>query len=57
MQRSIGDLVVETRLPAIGVAPSTSYEGDGFVVVRHPDALVVTTAVQKIVRTLRVELA
>jgi hypothetical protein len=57
MQQAFGDLVVETRLPAIGAAPSTSYEGDGFVVVRHPDTQVVTSAVQKIVRTVRIELA
>ena len=57
MRAALGDLIVETSLPAIGKPPSTSYEGDGFVVVRHPDTQVVTNAVQKIVRTLRVELA
>jgi biotin carboxylase len=57
MQQALGDLVVEKRLPAIGAVPSTSYDGDGFVVVRHPDTQVVTAAVQKIVRTVRIELA
>jgi hypothetical protein len=51
-----GELVVEARLPQIGQAPNDSYEGDGFVVVRHPDTAVVTAAVQQIVATLRVEL-
>ncbi len=33
----LGELVVEKRLPAIGATPSTSYEGDGYVIVRHPE--------------------
>ena len=56
MQREVGELVVEARLPTIGKAPNTSYEGDGFVIVRHPDTRVVTKAVQHIVSTVRVEL-
>ncbi|HEX5054800.1 MAG TPA: ATP-grasp domain-containing protein [Planctomycetota bacterium] len=57
LREALGDLIVEARLPTLGKAPSTSYEGDGFVVVRHPDTKVVAAAVQKVVRTLRVELA
>lgn len=56
LQQALGDLVVEARLPAIGAAPSTSYEGDGFVVVRHRDARVVEQALQKVVRSVRIEL-
>lgn len=56
VRESLGDLVVEARLPQIGAVPSTSYEGDGFVVVRHPDPAVVEKALQKVVRTLRVDL-
>ena len=56
MQQQVGELVVEARLPAIGKPPNSSYEGDGFVVVRHPDTRVVTDAVQRIVRTVHVEL-
>lgn len=55
-QQALGDLVVEMRLPKVGQAASGSYEGEGFVIVRHPDTEVVAAAVQKIVRTLRVEL-
>ncbi|MEO6593146.1 MAG: ATP-grasp domain-containing protein [Planctomycetota bacterium] len=57
LRAALGDLIVETRLPKLGAAPNTSYEGDGFVVVRHPDTKVAAAAVEKIVRTLRVELA
>jgi hypothetical protein len=56
VRQRLGDLIVETRLPVVGKAPSTSYEGDGFVIVRHPDTQVVTNAVQQIVNTVRVEL-
>jgi len=37
--------------------PSDSYEGDGFVIVRHPDTAVVENALIEIVSTIRVELA
>jgi biotin carboxylase len=57
MQKKVGSLIVDAQLPTPGRAPSTSYEGDGHVIVRHPDTAVVTAAVQEIVRTVRVELA
>jgi formate-dependent phosphoribosylglycinamide formyltransferase (GAR transformylase) len=56
VQRELGDLIVETREPVVGRAASASYEGDGFVLVRHPDTAVVTKAVQHVVATVRVEL-
>ncbi len=56
VQQRLGDLIVEARLPAPGRPPSTSYEGDGYIIVRHPDTRVVTEAVQRIVATVRVEL-
>ena len=56
VQRQLGHLVVEARLPAIGHPPAATYEGDGYVIVRHPETQVVREAVQHIVRTVRVEL-
>mgnify|MGYP001328115335 CR=1 FL=1 len=55
-QREIGGLVVEAKLPAIGAAPSSSYEGDGYVIVRHRETEVVEAALQRIVETVRVRL-
>ena len=55
-QRRYGRLVVEVKLPREGQPPSESYEGDGYVIVRHPDTAVVQEALQGIVKTLRVEL-
>jgi hypothetical protein len=49
-------LVVESRLPQAGQMSSASYEGDGFVIVRHPDTAVVTGALRRLVTTVRVEL-
>jgi biotin carboxylase len=48
-------LVVESRLPRPGGAVSPTYEGDGYVIVRHPDTLVVERALREIVTAVRVE--
>lgn len=57
LQRELGHLVVEAKLPQIGQAPSGSYEGEGFVIVRDRDTDVVDAALQRIISELRVELA
>jgi len=49
-------LVVDSRLPRAGQPSSGSYEGDGYITVRHPDTGVVTKALQQLVTTIRVEL-
>jgi hypothetical protein len=56
IRAALGDLIVEMRLPQLGQPASTSYEGEGFVIVRHRDTAVVTAAVQHVVKSLRVEL-
>lgn len=56
MQRELGELVVETRLPRLGSHPASSYEGDGYVVLRHPDTAVVADALRRLVAGIRVEL-
>jgi hypothetical protein len=48
--------VVEAKLPTLGATPSSSYEGDGYVIVRHRETEVVQTALQRIVNTVRVKL-
>jgi biotin carboxylase len=54
--REIGPLVVEARLPEAGRPAKGGYEGDGHVIVRHPDTEVVERALTTIVSHLRVEL-
>ena len=56
MQRELGHLVVDAKLPRPGQPASTSYEGEGFVTVRHEDTAVVRAALDRIISALRVEL-
>jgi hypothetical protein len=56
VQRELGHLVVEARLPKPGQSASSSYEGEGYVTVRHPETGVVQDALQRIVSGIRVEL-
>ena len=52
----VSDLVVDSRLPSPGQPSSGSYEGDGYITVRHPDTGAVTAALKTILTTVRVEL-
>ncbi len=53
----LGPIVVEKRVPAPGQPPSGTYEGEGYVIVRHPETRVVRNALARIVSTVRVDLA
>jgi biotin carboxylase len=55
-QAELGELVVEVRLPRAGQAHAAGYEGEGYVVLRHPDTDVVASALERLVRLVRVEL-
>lgn len=55
-QRLVGSLVVETRLPKVGQARSSSYEGEGWAIVRHPDTRVVEDALRTLIGTVKIEL-
>ncbi len=52
----IWSLVVDMQLPSVGHAPSVSYEGDGYVILRHPETAVVIQALQRLISIVRVEL-
>jgi biotin carboxylase len=52
----VSSLVVESRLPEPGQLSSDSYEGDGYVILRHPDTAVVIDAMRNLVTSVRVEL-
>jgi hypothetical protein len=56
-QARVGGLVVEAKLPTLGAPKSDSYEGDGHVIVRHPDTAVVEKALRIIVETIQVRYA
>ncbi len=55
-QRELGSLVVDVKLPQRGQAKSSSYEGEGYVILRHEETPVVAEALSRLVQTVRVEL-
>jgi nicotinamidase-related amidase len=57
VQRDVGHLVVEARLPRPGQPAGTDYLGEGYVIVRDPATAPVAEALQRIVSGVRVELA
>jgi biotin carboxylase len=54
-QQKVAGLVEEAKLPTIGAPKSDSYEGDGYVIVRHRDTEVVRAALKSVVETIRVQ--
>jgi biotin carboxylase len=55
--QAVGALVTDVKLPEIGQGPGANYEGEGFVIVRHPETRVVVQAVQRLVSLIRVEMS
>ena len=56
VQRLYGSMAVEVRLPKPGQLPASSYEGEGYVVLRDRDTGRVAEALKRVVETVRVEL-
>jgi hypothetical protein len=57
LQRELGDLVVEAQLPHEGQSPSGTYEGEGHVILRHPETAVVEAGLRRVVEVARVEMS
>jgi hypothetical protein len=55
VQELVGRLIVEASLPVPGAPHSGSYDGDGYIIVRHPETEVVTAAIKTIIETIEVE--
>lgn len=55
-QRELGGLVVEAKLPVRGQSPTNTYEGEGYVVLRHPRTEVVEDGLKRLVSLVRVRL-
>lgn len=55
-QEELGALVVESRLPRPGQPAAGTYEGEGYVIVRHPETAVVERALARLVSLIRVDL-
>lgn len=56
VHREFGAMVCDAKLPTPGQAPTGTYEGDGFIILRHPETEVVERAVRRVVELVRVEL-
>ena len=48
------DIISDIRVPKPGQEKSLSYEGEGFIILRHPDQQVIESALKHIVETVRV---
>ena len=51
------DIITDVRIPKPGQEKSESYEGEGFIILRHQDSKVVESALRDIVETVRVVMA
>ena len=49
--------MVEARLPQEGQSPSGTYEGEGYIILRHPATEVVERGLKRLVERIYVELA
>lgn len=56
LQRELGDLVVEARLPQVGQGRAEGYEGEGYVILRHADTEVVAAGLRRVIEVARVEM-
>lgn len=54
---AVGKWVMEARLPTLGTTKADSYEGDGYVVVRHESTAKVREMLKTIIETLQVHYA
>ena len=56
INREIGHLITDAKIPKAGQEKGMTYEGEGYIILRHPDTSVVREALQMIVSTAHVHL-
>jgi formate-dependent phosphoribosylglycinamide formyltransferase (GAR transformylase) len=54
---ALGKWIAEAKLPVLGATKADSYEGDGYVVIRHESTAFVQSALKKVIDTIRVHYA
>ncbi len=57
VNQTVGHLITDVRIPQPGQEKGMTYEGEGFIILRHPETEVVREALSKVVSTVRVQLA
>ena len=56
VNREVGHLFTDVRIPQIGQEKGLTYEGEGFIILRHPETMIVREALSKVVSTVQVVL-
>lgn len=56
LDKELGHLVTDVKLPQIGQEALPSYEGEGYIIIRHPETEVVKQALLRIVSVARIQL-
>lgn len=56
MAETLGQHVVEYKIPQAGQSPSGSYEGEGYLIVRHPETDQVKQMLKEIITSVQVQL-
>jgi biotin carboxylase len=56
VRAEFGPLICDMKLPQIGQPPAATYEGDGYIILRHPETDVVERAIRRVVQLVQVEL-
>jgi len=56
IKRELGDLIVEARIPEVGTPQASSYEGEGFIILRHEESEVVKKGLAKLLKLVRINL-
>ncbi len=56
VRRELGDVIVEAKVPREGQPQASSYEGEGYLILRHPDTRVVEQGLAKILKTVQIRL-
>ncbi len=54
---AVGKWIQEAKLPQLGVQKADSYEGDGYIIVRHESTEMVRRMIKVIIETMRVHYA
>lgn len=55
-EKELGDLIVATKLPQVGTPQASSYEGEGFIIVRHPETEAVEAACKRLLELVKIEM-
>ncbi len=55
-RRELGELVVEAKLPRLGEPQAASYEGEGYVILRHSETEAVEAGLKRLLELVQVEL-